>query len=103
LEVGALLMSLWYRENKGRLLFRVRLQPRSSANRVHGLHGDAVKISLTAPPVEGAANKMCREFLARLLGLSKSQVEQVGGFKSRLKTFAIPEMDPVLLRQKLGV
>ena len=96
-------MSLWYRENKGRLLFRVRLQPRSSANRVQGLHENAVKISPTAPPVEGAANKMCREFLARLLGLPKSQVEQVGGFKSRLKTFAIPEMDPVLLRQKLGV
>ncbi len=96
-------MSLWYRESKGRLLFRVQLQPRASANRVLGIHGDAVKISLTAPPVEGAANKMCREFLARLLGLPKSQVEQVSGLKSRLKTFAIPEMDPALLRQKLGV
>ena len=96
-------MSLWYRESKGRLLFRVQLQPRASTNRILGIHGDAVKISLTAPPVEGAANKMCREFLARLLGLPKSQVEQVSGLKSRLKTFAIPEMDPALLRQKLGV
>lgn len=84
-------------------MFRVQLQPRASANRVLGLHGDAVKISLTAPPVEGAANKMCREFLARLLGLPKSQVEQVGGLKSRLKTFAVPEMDLTLLQQKLGV
>ena len=84
-------------------MFRVQLQPRASSNRVRGLHGDAVKISLTAPPVEGAANKMCREFLARVIGLPKSEVEQVGGLKSRLKTFAIPEMDPALLRQKLGV
>lgn len=98
-----MLMSLWYRKNRGRLIFRVQLQPRASANRVLGLHGDAVKISLTAPPVEGAANKMCREFLARLLGLPKSQVEQVGGLKSRLKTFSVPDMDPALLQRKLGV
>jgi len=96
-------MGLWCRENRGRLIFRVQLQPRASANRVLGLHGDAVKISLTAPPVEGAANKMCREFLARMLDLPKSQVELVGGLKSRLKTFSVPEMDPDRLRQKLGV
>ena len=85
------------------MLLRVQLQPRASVNRIQGLHGDAVKISLTAPPVGGAANKMCREFLAQRLGLPKSQVEQIGGLKSRLKTFAIPEMDSQLLRRKLGV
>jgi uncharacterized protein (TIGR00251 family) len=50
-----------------------------------GLKGDALKIRLTAPPVEGAANKMCVEFLAKTLKVKKSDVEIIRGQASRSK------------------
>jgi len=71
------------------LTFRVFIQPRSSKNQVAGLYGDALKIKLTAPPVDGEANKMCIKFLAKLLSVSKSAVEIVSGQTSRNKTIKI--------------
>ncbi len=65
--------------------FRVYIQPRSSKNAIVGLHGDALKIKLKAPPVEGAANKMCLQFLAKTLGVSKSSLEILSGQSSRTK------------------
>lgn len=94
---------MWCEASKGRLLFKVQVQPRSSRNRVMGLQGEAVKVCLTAPPVDGAANKMCREFLAGVLGLPKSRVTLVGGHKSRLKTFAVEGLQREELREKLGI
>jgi hypothetical protein len=67
------------------LLFTVFVQPRASRNAVVGRHGDSIKISLTAPPVEGAANKACTAFLAKQLGVAKSRVEIVSGHASRTK------------------
>lgn len=67
------------------LAIKVFVQPRSSRNAIIGLHGDAVKIKLTAPPVGGAANKMCIEFLAKHLKLPKSSVEILSGHSSRTK------------------
>ncbi|MBN2332712.1 MAG: DUF167 domain-containing protein [Deltaproteobacteria bacterium] len=96
-------MALWCQERKGKLLFRVLVQPRASANRVVGLHGDVVKVSLTAPPVDGAANKLCREFLARILGIAKSKVELVSGETARLKTFAVEGLSVDELQERLGV
>ncbi len=52
---------------------------------ISGLHGDALKIKLTAPPVDGAANKMCVEYLAKCLKVSKSSLEIVSGHTSRTK------------------
>ena len=71
------------------LSFRVHVQPRSSRNQVVGLHGDALKIKLTAPPVEGAANAACIAFLADALGLPKSALSIVAGHTGRRKTIAI--------------
>ncbi|MBW1752297.1 MAG: DUF167 domain-containing protein, partial [Deltaproteobacteria bacterium] len=48
-------------ENSDGITFKVYIQPRSSKNMIAGLHGDALKIKLKAPPVDGAANKMCIE------------------------------------------
>ena len=50
-----------------------------------GIHGDALKIKLTAPPVEGAANKMCIKYLSKCLGIAKSSLTIVSGHTSRTK------------------
>lgn len=67
------------------LHFTVTVQPRASQNAVVGRHGDTLKIKLTAPPVDGAANKACVAFLAKKLGVAKSRLEIVSGNASRTK------------------
>ena len=61
------------------------VQPRASHNKVVGLVNDEIKIALTAPPVDGAANKACCAFLAKLCKLPKSSVKVVAGETSRHK------------------
>jgi len=78
-------MPLSIRETPSGLVFKVLVQPRSSNTAVVGIHGDALKIRLTAPPVEGKANKACIRFLAKCLGLAKSDLEIVSGHSSRAK------------------
>jgi len=67
------------------LTFAIQVQPRASKSEVVGVFGDALKIRLTAPPVEGKANKMCAAILAKVLGVPKSTVEIVSGKTSRTK------------------
>ena len=65
--------------------FQVRVQPRSRRDQIAGVHGDALKIRLIAPPVEGKANLALRKFLARRLGVSTSAIEILTGHTSRQK------------------
>lgn len=67
------------------ITFKIFVQPRSAKNTIVGLHDDALKLKLTAAPVDNAANKMCVKFLAKTLGVSKSQVEIISGHTSRTK------------------
>ena len=67
----------------------VTIQPRAARNQIVGLHDDALKIKLTAPPVDNAANKMCIQYLAKCLGLPKSALEIVSGRTSRNKQLLI--------------
>ncbi len=67
------------------IAFKVYVQPRSSKNMIVGTHGDALKVKLTAPPVGGAANRMCVQFLAKILGVPKSDLEILSGQSSRTK------------------
>lgn len=78
---------------KGTLL-SLHVQPRSSRNQIVGLLGDSLKVKLTSPPVDGAANKCCTEFLAKLLGLAKSQVQLIAGQKARQKRFLLCGLSP---------
>jgi hypothetical protein len=71
------------------LSLKVQVQPKSSRNQIVGPHGDALKVKLTAPPVEGAANKACLDLLARVLGVPKSALEITSGQSSRLKKIFI--------------
>lgn len=68
---------------------RVYVAPRSSASKVVGEHNGALKVALTAPPVEGAANKALVELLAKLLGVPKGAVTIVSGEASRNKTVRV--------------
>jgi uncharacterized protein (TIGR00251 family) len=72
------------RTSKG-VVFKVLVQPKSSKSAIVGLHGDALKIRLTAPPVDNAANKMCLKSLAEKLKVSKSSIEIIAGHTSRNK------------------
>ena len=69
------------------------LQPRSSRNKIVGLQGLELKVALTAPPVDGAANKACCLFLAKLCSLPKSCVKLVSGDTSRHKRVLLAGAD----------
>jgi uncharacterized protein (TIGR00251 family) len=71
------------------VLFDVRVQPRASRTEVAGTHGDAIKIRLAAPPVEGAANAELVAFLAKQLGVPRSAVRIVKGERGRNKVVEI--------------
>ncbi len=72
-------------KNPRGVVFKVLIQPRSSKNMLAGLHDDALKVKLTAPPVNNAANRMSIKFLAKALGVPKSSLEIVSGHTSRNK------------------
>lgn len=78
-------MALTIQQKTDGIIFKIRVQPRSSKNKVAGLYGDALKINLTAPPVDNAANKACSAYLAKLLSVPKSSVKIVSGHTGRNK------------------
>lgn len=75
----------WIRETSEGVLLSLLIQPRASKNEISGRQGDRLKVRLTAPPVEGAANKMCLAFLSKRLGIPRSSLEIVSGQSSRQK------------------
>lgn len=81
----------------------VRLQPRSSRNEVCGLYGEGadsrLKLKLTAPPVDGAANAACQAYLAELFRVAKGEVRLVGGEKSKDKLWEISGAPQALMHR----
>ena len=71
------------------LILRVQVQPRASRDEFAGLHGDALKIRLTAPPVDGKANAALADFLATAFGVAKRQVQLLAGETGRAKLLRI--------------
>ncbi len=70
--------------------FAVKVHPRAKKNAITGELGDALKVSLTAPPVEGRANEACIEFLAKLLKVPRSSVTIASGQSSHRKVIRLP-------------
>lgn len=83
----------------GSLLLRLFVQPRASKNEIVGVHGDALKLRLTSPPVEGQANKAIVAFLAKLLKVPKSSLSIKSGAQSRHKEIVIKGCAEQLVRQ----
>ncbi len=73
----------------GRVHLRVRVQPKASRNAFRIEPDGRLRVALTAPPVEGAANKALRAFVAKSLGLAKSSVTLTTGAKSRDKVLRL--------------
>ena len=82
---GILVSDFQVNEDKDGCTFHVRVQPRARRNEIIGLHDDALKIRLTAPPVEGKANQALQKFLAERLQVPPSAVEILTGHTSRQK------------------
>jgi uncharacterized protein (TIGR00251 family) len=76
-------------EMNGRVRFSVRVQPRASRSEVVGVHGDALKVRLSAPPVDGAANISLVEFLADVFAVRHGDVRILAGETSRSKIVEI--------------
>lgn len=81
----------------------VQVQPRASANELAGRHGDALKVRLQAPPVEGAANEALIRFLAERLGVPRAAVRIVAGPASRRKTVLVDGISPAEAGRRLAL
>jgi uncharacterized protein len=79
----------------------IRVQPRSSRNEVAGLHGDALKVRVTAPAVEGAANEALIDLLATTFGVARRDVTIVSGASSRSKMIEIDGIDEERVRHMM--
>ena len=88
-------MSVWARRVAGGWLLTVHAQPGAKTSAIAGIHGEALKIRLTARPAEGRANEALVALLAGALGVPKGSVRVVKGGASRQKTVlvAAPQAD----------
>jgi uncharacterized protein len=89
------------REDREGLTFWVYVQPRAAKAAFAGIHRNALKVRLTAPPVEGAANKQCIELLAKTLQWPKSAIDIVSGQSSRHKQIRIRPKGDTMTRSEL--
>ncbi len=71
------------------IIIQVKVIPMSSKNEVIGIDGNIIKVKLTAPPVEGAANEQLIEFMSEILGVKKSSIQMIRGFSGRNKILKI--------------
>ena len=83
------------------ITFSVKVQPRARKNAITGMVGDALKLALTAPPVEGKANQAAIEFLADFFDIPRSSVTIASGATSRLKVIRISGANLQHLQQRL--
>jgi uncharacterized protein len=82
--------------------FAVRIRPRAKKNAITGELGDALKVSLTAPPVGGKANDACIDFFAKLLEVPRSSVTIACGQTSRNKMIRVSGLSADEVRRRLG-
>ncbi|MEA2084598.1 MAG: DUF167 family protein [Thermodesulfobacteriota bacterium] len=76
-------------ENNGKISLSVHVQPKAAHNRIDGLHGDRIKLRITAPPVDGKANTAVIGFVAKLFNIPKSAVFIKSGKQSRDKKLSL--------------
>jgi uncharacterized protein (TIGR00251 family) len=82
------MMNFYHWEDKDLMLF-VHIQPRASQAGIVGIHGDKLKVKITAPPVDGKANADVCKLFSKVFGVAKSQVIIISGHTSRNKSLCI--------------
>ena len=93
---------IFLRETSGSTLLSVKLQPRASKNEICGSLGDELKIKVTAPPVDAAANGALLKLLAEKLDCARGKVELLRGHTARHKTVLLHGFKPGDVLQKLS-
>lgn len=83
--------------------FSVKIHPRAKKNAITGALGDALKVSLTAPPLEGRANDACIDFFAKLLKLPRSSVTIASGHSSRNKVIRVEGLSAEEMRKRVAM
>ncbi|MGC2194383.1 MAG: DUF167 domain-containing protein [Terriglobales bacterium] len=91
------------RESAGGVTFAVKVHPRAKKNAIAGELGDALKLALTAPPVEGKANEACIEFFSNLLEVPRSSVTIAAGQTSRNKVIRVAGLSAAKLEKRLNL
>ena len=82
---------------------RLHIQPRAARTELAGVFGDALKVRLKSPPVDGAANDELVRFLAETLGVPRTGVELVSGHSGRRKTVRVAGMTVTDAGKRLGL
>ena len=90
------------REHDAGVSFTLRVQPRARRDAIVGMHGDALKVALTAAPVDGAANAALLELLADALDVPVRALRLLHGERSRNKTVHVSGLDAAELRARLA-
>ena len=88
---------------KDAVLLHAKVQPRASRNEISGVLGSELKIKVTAPPVDSAANQALVGFIAECLGCSRASVQIVRGATSRHKVLSIQGVPPDAIERCLAV
>jgi len=88
-------------ESSNGVTFTVKIHPRAKKNAITGEFGDTLKLSLTAPPVEGKANEACIEFFAKLLKVPRSSVTIASGQSNRKKVIRVVGLSAEEIRQNI--
>ena len=83
-------------------VLHVHVQPRAGRTEVVGRHGDALRVRVAEPPVDGRATEAARRAVAQAMGLSRSRVEVVSGETSRLKRFLLVGLEAGEAERRLG-
>jgi uncharacterized protein len=83
--------------------FAVKLHPRAKKDGITGETGDALKLSLTAPPTDGRANQACIEFFSRLLKVPRSSITIASGAGGRNKVIRVTGVTAQYVRDRLRV
>ena len=89
-------------ESPGCVSFAVKVHPRAKRDAITGAVGDALKVALTSPPVDGKANAACIEFLAKLLKVPRASVSIAAGLTSRNKVVRVVGVSAEDVRKRLG-
>jgi uncharacterized protein (TIGR00251 family) len=88
-------------EKQNAVTFAVRVHPRATKDAITGELGDALKLSLSAPPIDGRANQACIDFFAKLLKVPKSSVTIASGASGRNTVIRVAGVSAEYVRERL--